>query len=95
LRIIDSWPEKKYEFFCPPPIPKKNVDREEDSAGAMTGTDYDLMLHCTIGHMHRVNGAKPPFEDGEKTLGAKPPFEDGEKTLTGNRQHRYVFCIFC
>ena len=28
----------------------------------MTGQDYDLLLHCTIGHMHRV---EPDFEDGE------------------------------
>jgi hypothetical protein len=84
LRILDRWPEQRYEFFCPPPIPKKNADREEDPAGAMTGADYDLMLHCTIGHMHSVDGAEPSFEDGAKTF----------NFFAGNRQHRYVFCIF-
>ena len=50
----------------------------------MTGDDYDLMLHCTIGHMHRVDGAEPDFEDGEKTLNLLAP-------LT---QPRCIFCIF-
>ena len=50
----------------------------------MTGDDYDLMLHCTIGHMHRVDGAKPDFEDGEKTLNLLAP-------LT---QPRCILCIF-
>ncbi len=68
----------KVWVFSPPPIPKKNADREEDSARAMTGADYDLMLHCTIGHMHRVDGSERP----------QPPFEDGVY-----RQHRYVFLL--
>ena len=34
----------------------------------MTGDDYDLLLHCTIGHMHSLDGAEPDFENGEKTL---------------------------
>jgi hypothetical protein len=84
-QFLDSWPERRYEFFCPPPIPKKNADCEEDSSGAMTGEDYDLMLHCTIGHMHHVDGAEQHFEDGAKTL----------DFFAGNRQHRYVFCMFC
>ena len=50
----------------------------------MTGDDYDLMLHCTIGHMHRVDGAEPDFDDGVKTLTLLAP-------LT---QPRCIFCIF-
>ena len=34
----------------------------------MTGVDYDLMLHCTIGHMRRVDGIYMDFDDGEKTM---------------------------
>ena len=34
----------------------------------MTGDDNDRMLHCTIGHMRRVDGALPDFDDGEKTM---------------------------
>ena len=50
----------------------------------MTGDDYDLMLHCTIGHMRRVDGAEPDFDDGVKTLTLLAP-------LT---QPRCIFCIF-
>ncbi len=34
----------------------------------MTGDDYDLILHCTSGHLRRVDGALPDFDDGEKAL---------------------------
>ena len=53
--------------------------------GAMTGDDYDLMLHCTIGHLRRINGALPDFDDGEKVL----------NLLTLPGELRYIFCIFC
>ena len=51
----------------------------------MTGEDYDLMLHCTIGHLRRVDGALPPFADGEKALNLLAP--KGEP--------RCILCIFC
>jgi len=51
----------------------------------MTGDDYDLMLHCTIGHLHRVDGALPDFEDGEKAMNLLAP----------PGVPRYIFCIFC
>ena len=51
----------------------------------MTGDDYDLLLHCTIGHLHRVDGVEPDFEDGEKAL----------KLLGSPGEPRYIFCIFC
>jgi hypothetical protein len=76
---IFSWPDKKYQYFCPPPVPKnsKNRKSEDDAAapGAMTGEDYSLILHCTVGHMRRVDGALPDFEDGEKAVNffAPPP----------------------
>ena len=52
----------------------------------MTGVDYDLMLHCTIGHMRRVDGIHMDFDDGEKTM-----------TLIkkGEGLRRCIFCIFC
>ena len=52
----------------------------------MTGVDYDLMLHCTIGHMRRVDGIYMDFDDGEKTM-----------TLIkkGEGLRRCIFCIFC
>jgi hypothetical protein len=50
----------------------------------MTGDDYDLMLNCTIGLLHSVNGALPDFEDGEKALSLLAP----------PGQPRYIFCIF-
>ena len=51
----------------------------------MTGDDYDLLLHCTIGHMCRVDGAFPDFDDDEKTM-----------TLIGKGPGlpRCIFCIF-
>ena len=51
----------------------------------MTGDDYDLLLHCTIGHLRRVDGALPDFADGEKALDLLAP----------PGQPRYIFCIFC
>ncbi len=51
----------------------------------MTGDDYDLMLHCTIGNLRRVDGALPNFDDGKKALNLLAPA--GEP--------RYIFCIFC
>ena len=51
----------------------------------MTGEDYDLMLHCTIGHLRRVDGALPPFVDGEKALDQLAP----------KGQPRYILCILC
>ena len=55
--------------MCPPPQPKsKTAASRKATEGAMTGEDYDLMLHCTIGHLCRVDGALPPFSDGEKDL---------------------------
>ena len=81
-----SWPGKNYQYICPPPVPKAKADAaERGSEGAMTGEDYDLMLHCTIGHMRRVDGALPDFEDGAKTLNFFAP----------KGEHKYIFCIFC
>jgi hypothetical protein len=51
----------------------------------MTGDDYDLMLHCTIGHLRRVDGALPNFDDDEKALNLLAP----------HGEPRYIFCIFC
>ena len=51
----------------------------------MTGDDYDLMLHCTLGHMRRVDDALPDFEDGAKALNFFAP----------KGEHRFIFCIFC
>jgi hypothetical protein len=51
----------------------------------MTVDDYDLMLHCTIGHLRRVEGALPDFDDGKNALNLLAP--PGEP--------RYIFCIFC
>ena len=82
-----SWPGKGYKYFCPPPLAKAKADAIHDKGaeGPMTGDDYDLMLHCTIGHLHRVDGALPDFDDGEKALNLLAP--PGEP--------RYIFCIFC
>ena len=72
--------------MCPPPQPKaKTAALLKATEGAMTGEDYDLMLHCTIGHLRRVDGALPPFADGEKALNLLAP--KGEP--------RYILCIFC
>jgi len=83
---IFSWPGKGYKYFCPPPQPKAKTDdqREKGTEGAMTGVDYDLMLHCTIGHMRRVDGIYMDFDDGEKTM-----------TLIGKGPGlpRCIFCI--
>jgi hypothetical protein len=56
-----------------------------DSTGALTGDDYVIMVHCTIGHMRRVDGALPDFNDGTKALDFVAPA--GE--------HRCTICIFC
>ena len=72
--------------MCPPPQPKsKTLASLKATEGAMTGEDYDLMLHCTIGHLRRVDGALPPFADGERALNLLAP--------TG--EPRYILCIFC
>lgn len=63
-----SWPAKKYQYICPPPLPKAKKDHDDGEAGALTGEDYDLMLHFAIGHMRRLDGALPDFDDGEKLL---------------------------
>ena len=60
-------------------------DDKADLTGALTGDDYDIMLHCTISHMRRVDGALPDFNDGTKALDFFAPA--GE--------HRYTICIFC
>ena len=49
-----------------PAAPPESQDDGE--AGALTGEDYDLMLHFAIGHMRRLDGALPDFDDGEKLL---------------------------
>ena len=87
---IFSWPDKKYQYFCPPPVPKtkkrSGVEAHDDSSpGAMTGNDYSLILHCTVGHLRRVDGALPDFADGEKAVNFFAP------TPTP----MYIFCIFC
>ena len=72
--------------MCPPPQPKaKTAALLKATEGAMTGEDYDLMLHCTIGHLRRVDGALPPFSDGEKAL----------ELLAPTGVPRYIFCLFC
>jgi hypothetical protein len=86
---IFSWSEKKYQYFCPPPVPKtkkrSGVEAHDDSSpGAMTGNDYSLILHCTVGHLRRVDGALPDFADGEKAVNFFAP------TPTP----MYIFCIF-
>ena len=49
---ISSWPGKGYKYMCPPPQPKSKTPASlKATEGAMTGEDYDLMLHCTIGHL--------------------------------------------
>jgi hypothetical protein len=55
--FIFSWVGKGYKY-CPPPLPKSRQDKdssEKGAEGAMTGNDYDLMLHCTIGHLLGVD----------------------------------------
>jgi hypothetical protein len=83
---IFSWVGKGYKYFCPLLLPKSKAEAtsERGAEGAMTGDDYDLMLHCTIGHLLRVDGALPDFDDGEKALNLRAP--PGEP--------RYIFCIF-
>ncbi len=51
----------------------------------MTGDDYDLILHCTIGHLRRVDRALPYFDYVEKAL----------NLLSPSGEPRYIFCIFC
>jgi hypothetical protein len=51
---------KKYQYFCPLPVTaedEKSFGDDASAPGAMTGEDYSLILHCTIGHMRRVDGA--------------------------------------
>ncbi len=58
---------------------------ERGAEGAMTGDDYDLVMHCTIGNLRRLDGALPDFDDGAKAL-----------TLLASRgQPRCINCIFC
>lgn len=67
-------------------MPKARADiAERVNDGALTGEDYDLMLHCTIGHMRRVDGAQPNFDDGVKALDFFAP----------KGEHKYIFFIFC
>ncbi len=58
---------------------KAKNDRDPSAAGPFQGMDYDLILHCTIGHLHSVNRALPDFADGTKAL----DFSSGKGT------HRY------
>ncbi len=57
---------------------------DDSSPGAMTGNYYSLILHCTVGHLRRVNGALPDFADVEKAANFFAP------TPTP----MYIFCIF-
>ena len=84
---IFSWVGKGYKYFCPQQLPKakEKVTSKREAEGAMTGDDYDLMLHCTNGHLRRVDGALPDFDDGEKALNLLAP----------PGAPRYIFCIFC
>ncbi len=69
-------PDKKYQYFCPPPVPKNKKSVDDASApGAMPGEDYSLILHCTVGHMRRVDGALLDIDDGKKAVNffAPPP----------------------
>jgi hypothetical protein len=73
---IFGWPEKKYQYFCPPPVSKTKKDENDASSpGAMTGYDYSLILHCTVGHLRHIDGALPDLADGEKAVNffALPP----------------------
>jgi hypothetical protein len=51
----------------------------------VTGDYYDLMLHCTLGHMFGVDDAQPDFEDSAKALNFFAP----------KGEHRFIFCIYC
>ncbi len=85
ILCIFSWVGKGYKYFCPSPLPKAKAEASERGAeGAMTGDDYGLMMHCTIGHLRRLDGALPDFDDGEKALNLLAP----------RRQHRCIFCSF-
>ena len=57
----------------------------------MTGDDYDLMMHCTIGHLRRLDGALPNFDDGEKALNLLAPPGEPKYIFC----IFYVFCVFC
>jgi hypothetical protein len=73
-------------YFCPPPLPKAKAGKgKKGSKGAMTGDGYDLMLHCTIAHLRRVDGAQPAFDGREKAVNLFAPPEEA----------RCIFCIFC
>ena len=87
ILCIFSWVGKGYKYFCPPQLPKAKAEAtsERGAEGAGTGGDYNLMLHCTIGHLRRINGALPDFDDGEKA----------PNLLTLPGELRYIFCIFC
>jgi hypothetical protein len=82
ILCIFSWVGKGYKYFCPLPLLKAKAEASE---GAMTGDDYDLMMHCTIGHLRRLDGALPDFDYGEKALNLLAP----------RGQPRCIFCIFC
>jgi hypothetical protein len=74
----------KYKYICLPPLPKAKADRDAAAEGPFSGIDYDMLLHFTIAHLRRVDGALPPSYDGEKAF----DFFKGKGT------HRYIFCIF-
>jgi hypothetical protein len=86
LFCIFSWVGKGYKFFCPLPLPKAKAEAtsEREAEGAMTGDDFDLILHCTIGHLRRIDRGLPDSDDGKKALNLLAP--PGEPT--------YIFCIF-
>jgi hypothetical protein len=54
------------------------VDRKTPNPCAIPNVDsndYSLILHCIVGHMHRVDGALPDLDYGEKAVNflAPPP----------------------
>ncbi len=53
---------------------------DPSAIGPFQGVDYDLLLHCTIGHLRRVDGALPEFADGAKAL----------DFFLGKGMHRYT-----
>ena len=74
------WPLQKYKYFCPSASIKftakqsaeNEVDHSEENLGAL-GHDYDIMLHFTLAHMRRVDGALQARPDGTKLLNLLTP----------------------
>jgi hypothetical protein len=56
----------------------------------MTGNEYSLILHCTVGHVRRVDGALPDFDGGEKAVN----FFDPPPTPIYTFYIFYIFDIF-